>query len=221
LKGVDEAACECLKWNYRGNEHLEKGEISEAIAAYDKAIETGYADQEGVVLLMRATAYLKRASQHKVALQRVVRQLQRAVPDSRNTQLVYGLAQRNPEVSKALVGRVVQNSGRQESIFQHTQYRHGLYQYALLHAAHDALRATQRVPHYAKTWLRAGEVLAELWKLKESAQYYETAMELDPTLSDTLQPVIARLKKRQEFLNTARAYGCSEDTLRLSLDVAG
>jgi hypothetical protein len=38
----------------------------------------------------------------------------------------------------------------------------------------------------------------------------------------TLVPVIARLRKRHELLdNNARAYGWSEDTLRLALDVAG
>jgi hypothetical protein len=32
--------------------------------------------------------------------------------------------------------------------------------------------------------------------------------------------VIERLRKRQELLDNARAYGWSEDTLRLALDVA-
>lgn len=221
VEGVDSAACECLRWNYRGNEHFEKGELSEAIEAYDKAIATGYADQEGVVLLMRATAYLKRASIHKKKLQEVVSELTRAVPDPFSLQILYGEADMNPPLSNIILQRIMNDCKNQEKKFQQTKYRHGMYQYALLRAAQDSLRATQLLPNYAKTWLRAGEILAELWKLKESAQYYEKAIELDPALADTLTPVIERLKRRQEFLDNARTYGYAEDTLRLALDVAG
>lgn len=105
--------------------------------------------------------------------------------------------------------------------FLQTKYYHGLYEYALLHATQDSLRATQLLPNYAKTWLRAGDSLAELRKLKESAQYYEKALELDPSLSNTLRPIIERLKKSQEFLDKARANGWTEDTLRVALAVTG
>ena len=114
---------------------------------------------------------------------------------------------------------VIPASKVQQKKYQQTKYYHGLYEYALLHATQDSLRATQLLPNYAKTWLRAGDSLAELRKLKESAQYYEKALELDPSLADTLKPIIERLKKSQDFFDQARASGWTEDTLRVALAV--
>ena len=218
---MDSTACECLRWNYRGNAHLEKGEITEAIDAYDRAINTGYEDQEGVVLLMRATAYLKRAFNHQRDLKRVVADLSNNVPDMRSLQTLYGVAADNPSLARPIFQRVMTDCREQDKKFRQIKYRHGLYEYALLHAARDSLCSTELLPLYAKTWLRAGDSLAELRKLKESAQYYARAMELDPSLADTLRPVIDRLNKSQDFLDRVRSNGWSEDTLRLALDVSG
>ena len=66
----------------------------------------------------------------------------------------------------------------------------------------------------------AGDILSALWKLKESGQYYVRAIELDNTLSESLLPLIKRLQKKQSLLDNARAYGWSEDMLRLALDTA-
>jgi tetratricopeptide (TPR) repeat protein len=65
--------------------------------------------------------------------------------------------------------------------------------------------ATQLMPNYAASWVQAGEILSELWKLRESAQCYERAIELDETLTESLVPVIERLRKRQELLDIASA----------------
>jgi tetratricopeptide (TPR) repeat protein len=116
--------------------------------------------------------------------------------------------------------QVLSDTRAQDKKFRQTKYRHGLYEYALLHAAQDALRSTQLLPYHAKTWLRAGDALAELRKLKESSMYYQKAIELDPTLKDRLEPVIDKLERSQEFLDKAKGW-VSSDTLRLALDVAG
>ena len=221
VQGVDASARECLKWKYKGNGHLEEGEASLAIDAYNQALATGFSEQEGIVLLMRATAYLKLASIHQQELQELVGDLSRSVPDTTSLQLLYEEAARHPSIAMALFERVISDSKAQDRKFRTLKFRHGLYQYALLHAARDSLRATQLLPNYSNVWLSAGEILSELWKLKESAKYYEKAYELDPSLTDSLSPVVARLRKRQELLDSARAYGWSEDTLRLALDVAG
>lgn len=221
IEGIDSSAAECLKYNYRGNAHLEKGELSDAIESYDRAIASGYSDQEGVVLLMRSTAYLKRAFRHQLELKRVVSDLAEAVPQSGSVEALYGLARDHPAMAVSAFKKVASETKSQDKKFRQIKYRHGLYEYALLHAARDALRSTQLLPSYAKTWLRAGDSLAELRKLREAAQYYERAMELDPQLEATLRPVIERLERSQSFLDRARANGWSEDTLRLALDVAG
>ena len=63
--------------------------------------------------------------------------------------------------------------------------------------------------------------MPKLRKLREAARYYERAMEIDEGLVVSLMPVVERLRSSQQFLDEARALGWPEDTLRLSLDVAG
>lgn len=96
-----------------------------------------------------------------------------------------------------------------------------MYEYSLLHAAKDSLRATQLLPDSAQAYLRAAESLAELRKVTESVRYYERAMELDGSLVGRVRPVVRRLVRRGESLERAKAMGWSGDTLRLALDVAG
>lgn len=220
-QGVDASARECLKWKYKGNGHLEEGDAALAIDAYDKALATRFSEQEGIILLMRSSAYLQLASIHQKELQELVDDLSRSVPDTAVLQQLYEEAARHPSLSSSIFERIITDTKLQDRKFRTLKYRHGLYQYALLHAAQDSLRATQLLANYSNSWLRAGEILSDLWKLKESAKYYEKAIELDPSLTDSLSPVVERLRKRQELLDSARAYGWSEDTLRLALDVAG
>lgn len=220
VSGVNTAARECLKYKFIGNGQFEEGLFLEAIEAYSQALDAQFPPQEGIILLMRATAYLERANLHKKELQSLVGDLAQSVPDPNKLELLYQEAYMFPSLSGSILERVVSDTKAMGRKFRKTKYRHGLYQYALLHAAQDSLRATQLLPDSPKSWLRAGEILSELWKLKESAKYYERAIELDPSLKETLSPMVGRLKKRQELLDGARAYGWSEDTLRLALDVA-
>lgn len=174
-------------------------------------------------MLLRASAYLQQAEAHKVDLQSTVEDLTEMVPDSENLKglMVEATETEQPALSNSILSQVLQEGKRQEAQFRRTQFYHGLYQYALLHAAQDSLRATELLPGYSTSWLRAGEILSELWKLKESTQYYERAIELDNDLKETLLPIIEGLKQRQDLLERARAFGWPEDTLRLALDVAG
>jgi len=221
VKGVDPVAYESLRWNYKGNSHLDKGEVALAIQCYDRALEAGYKDQEGVLLVMRATAYLQRAYNHRKELKVAVQALEESVPDPAALQMLFQISLLDPSLVNPIFTRVVSDFKIQNKKFQQTVFRHGLYEYALLHATQDSLHATQLLPRYAMTWMRAGDSLAELRKLKESVQYYEKALQLDPTLADTLRPTIARLKASQDVLDNARQDGYSEDALRVALDVLG
>lgn len=165
---------------------------------------------------MRATAYLQRAVSHRIILKEIVNELIGMIPSA--LPIVFDEALRHKTLANAIFRKFVEQTERREKHFRKTQYRHGLYQYALLKAAQDAIRATQLLPTYEVAWLRAGEILSELWRLKESAQYYEKAVQLDPSLESSLRPVIERLRLRQDLLDTARAYGWTEDVLRLALD---
>jgi hypothetical protein len=97
--------CDCLKWKYKGNGHLEAGKVSLAIDAYDKALATDVSQQEGIILLMRATAYLQRAGplrfgimlvqsgrtrQYRwIRLARLIRRIDR-IPDSPGSSVTAG-----------------------------------------------------------------------------------------------------------------------------------
>ena len=96
-----------------------------------------------------------------------------------------------------------------------------MYEFALLHAVQDSLQSTQLLPDDSKVWFLAGECLAELRKLKESNQYYQRALEIDPNMDPyILTRAIEKNRVTQDFMDVARGSGFSGDTLRLALDVA-
>ena len=248
---VSTTVCTCLQWKYKGNRHLEsssssssskngKKSVDLAIEAYHKALEMAMPPQEGLIRTARATAYLQRAAHHQQALRTIVTEdLVRMVPSATTLDAVYRLALgtndddddtsdnkvKNPALSNAILRRLLRDTDRQEAHFRQIQYRHGLYQYALLQAAADALRATVVLPHAARTWRQAADIFGKLYKLPAASQYYRRAMELakddDDDEDEDIQPVLEKLKIRQELLDSAKYYHeWSEDTLRLALDVS-
>lgn len=48
---VSKEAALCLKYNFLANAALDRNEVTLAIDYYDKALATGYADQQGVLLV--------------------------------------------------------------------------------------------------------------------------------------------------------------------------
>ena len=190
-QGIKYKACDCLKWKYQGNGHLEAGKVSLAIDAYNKALATDVVQQEGALLLLRASAYRQQADSHKADLQTTVEELSEMTPDISTLEgvIVSELLIRNDRnddnedsgdddgadnsadtkespkrsvrrpassLTTSLLKRVLQEGKRQETQFRKTQFQHGLYQYSLLHAAQDSLRATELLPTYSTSWLQAG-----------------------------------------------------------------
>ena len=125
----------------------------------------------------------------------------------------------------------------QKGQLRRIQYRHGLYQTSLLQATKDSLRSTELLPEYTSSWILAGELLSDLWKIKESRQYYEKAISLvaagtSPTndvndenylLKESIMTLLDGLGTRQDLLDQqARANKkWSKDSIRLALDIAG
>jgi len=312
VKNVSQEACECLKWKYKGNTFLESGEIQSAIGAYNEALSIceDYAiaqstssnvdnqaasilqQQEGIILLLRASAYLQQAQSHKEILQTdVAGDEETKLPSSQVLQALFSdtlspppfsplpepdvppgtsdvsdnnqkvgamgndLPEANGERAESAVGkekesprssstdriadppididpqmasrlsmlRKLQRNGMfRDAQLRKLQYRHGLYQMSLLQAARDSLKATEVLPNYSTAWLRAAEILSDLWKIKESKQYYEKALSVDASLKESLVSVLSELEERQELLKRARASkDLSEDSLQLALDIAG
>lgn len=200
---------------------MEEGKIALAIDAYDKALACGVPMQEGPIRIMRASAFSQSAAGHKQKLKETLTSLTEIVPESATLETALRELESRPAMLNSLLRRIQQVSDQQRSLHRRTQYYHGMYQFALLAATQDALAATERLPTYAGAWLKAGETLSDLWKLKESTQHYERALELDPSLATKITPIIERLGKQQEFLESARGYGSSEGALRLALDATG
>ena len=135
--------------------------------------------------------------------------------------MLCGLSNKYPIIGDNIsYPKFIDSCRTQDNKFQQIKFRHGSYENSLLHGTKDSLRATQLLPNYAKTWLRAGDSLAELRKYKESATYYEKALELDDSLEYLLKPMIKELEDSQIFLDNARASSWSDDALRISLDAA-
>jgi tetratricopeptide (TPR) repeat protein len=228
---VSRDACTCLKWKYKGNSYLEAGKVGLAIDAYNSALEKcgvvgdGVGEkQEGVILLLRSSAYLEQAQSHKRVLQEAMEEWR--LPEAQNIQFLLSEALLGgPEragLANSILWKLQSDGKRQQSELRKIQYHHGLYQYSLLHALQDSLRATEILPNYSTAWLRAGELLSQLWKLEESRQYHEKALSLDQELAESLDPILEDLKHRKDLLERARANkDWPEDSLRLALDVAG
>ncbi|CBJ28575.1 conserved unknown protein [Ectocarpus siliculosus] len=149
---VSKEAALCLKYNFLANAALNRNEVTLAIDYYDKAIDTGYADQQGVLLVrtscgregswcgtvvddevMRATAFIQRAYSHGRALTEL---LQKVVVD-RPTQTTLDVLHELWEASGAsarmvLLGKFAQDCEGRGSLYQKTKFRYGLYEFALL-----------------------------------------------------------------------------------------
>lgn len=217
-----------MKCYFDGNQSLEEGEPSQAIAFYDQALAAAKRQSSpassqlprGNILMKRARAYLKRAADHRKTLRILVSDLADAVPSATTMKILYQTASAHPSLSASIFGRLAGDSRAQQAKFRQIRYRHDMYEFALLHAVQDSLEATGVLPRSARAWLLAGECLAEMRKLKESNQYYARALELDPSMEGVLRGVMERNRVSQEFMDAARASGFSGDTLRLALDVA-
>ena len=222
---MSQDALYALKWKYKGNAHLESGKVTLAIDAYSKALEKcSGTKQEGVVLLLRATAYSRQAQSHKDVLQEAVEEWKQ--PQTQGVQYLLSEALvGGPEragLASSILRKLSTNGKRQQSELRTIQYRHGLYQYALLHATQDSLRATEILPSYSVAWLQAGELLGQLWKVKESRQYLDKAESLEGDIKVRLELLRTDLKRRQNLLDEAQSrLDWTDDSLRLALDIAG
>ena len=217
-------ACDCLKWKYKGNSYLEAGKVSLAVDAYNNALgccsKSGNVlpNQEGILLLLRASAFLKEARSHKERLQQDLQD--GSNPNSDTLQELLAVTGSSSAMANSVLQKLSVDGKRQQTNLKKIQFNHGLYQMSLLRAMQDSLRATELLPNYSTSWLRAGELLSQLWKVKESRQYYEKALSLDTTLK--LEPIWQDLQGRQDLLERALAtQDWPEDSLRLALDVAG
>lgn len=216
----------CMKLYFQGNQYLKEGDASQAIALYNQALslaknQTSFHLPKGSILMKRAHAYAKKASEDQRTLRALVRDLADDVPSASTMKTLFQTASSIPSTSTLIFNRFAGDSKKIQQSFRQIRYRHGMYEFALLHAVQDSLQSTQLLPDDSKVWFLAGECLAELRKLKESNQYYQRALEIDPNMDPyILTRAIEKNRVTQDFMDVARGSGFSGDTLRLALDVA-
>jgi tetratricopeptide (TPR) repeat protein len=187
-QGVSLKNCEALKYKYMGNTFLEEGKIVSAIDAYQKALDRcdNNPKQRGVVLLLRASAYLQQAQTHQQILQKAVREwklpqqplLKAMLEDAIALSDTIKSSKKNSNtasISLDIMDKLASNGSLRTAQLRKIQYRHGLYQNSLLQAARDSLEATELLPNYLLSHKTAGECLVELWRIREARQYYEKA----------------------------------------------
>ena len=242
LNGINIKMCECMTSYIEANRYLEEGEINLAITLYDQALATAAtissagglmntsspppstSQQQlplrGSILMKRARAYLRRATNHRMILRTLVKDLSDTSQPIKSIMMLYQSTVAHPQLSSSIFNRIAGDTKVQAAKYKQVKYRHDMYEFALLHAVQDSLEATQLISHNVNSWLLAGECLAELRKLKESNQYYHRALEIDPSMKEKLINCMEKNRCIQEFMDTARANGFSGDTLRLALDVA-
>ena len=222
---INPKAYECMRCYIEGSRYLEEEDPSQAISMFNQALTasdgpTSSLLPTGSILMQRARAYRMRAANHRTTLRILVKDLADNVPSASTMKILYHASSSHPALSPSIFNRLAGDSKVQQAKFRQIRYRHDMYEFALLHAVQDSLQATQILPQNANAWLLAGECLAELRKLNESNQYYQRALEIDPSMERRLRGVMEKNRCSQEFMDAARASGFSGDTLRLALDVA-
>mmetsp|Transcript_1184 Transcript_1184/g.4995 ORF Transcript_1184/g.4995 Transcript_1184/m.4995 type:complete len:373 (+) Transcript_1184:88-1206(+) len=153
---VSPAAAECLQHNFEGNAHLDRNEVTQAIASYNKAIDAGFKDQEGVILVMRSTAYLQRAFSHRIDVRNTLDRNADFQKMEAAIIAAFTAAMELPYWTNTMLRLILSIGEAQAETYHNLKLHHGLYEFAVLQATDDAVRATQLLPNYSKCWLRAG-----------------------------------------------------------------
>jgi tetratricopeptide (TPR) repeat protein len=111
---------------------------------------------------------------------------------------------------EAREGPVVQNG---DELINRATFSWALYEHALLRATQDLLTATVLLPGFAQAWRRAGDALSEIRLYHAAMEYYEVAVQLDSSLSESLLPGIERMKLIDKLMTNAEFKGLSAETI--------
>lgn len=238
---INVTSADVLRLNYEGNVHLRNGQVDSAIACYDAALRLGDREQEGVLLVMRGTALLQRAYMFKMRHRDTARLAEEVLPAKElilamcqalpnpldflaRTSRVYsrldssssagqkweGLRQKWPDLTADI--------GSGDQLISRVAFFWSLYEHALFSALQDLLTATVVLPGFAQAWRRAGDALSEIRMYSSAVDYYEVASSLDESLSESLVPVVERLRVMDRLVENAEAKGWSTDAILSLID---
>ena len=153
---INQSSADCLKLNFQGNAHLDKNEVNQAIECYDKAIPLSHKGQEGVLRVMRSTAYLQRAYTHFMQFRELVDQIAQPLPDQAVFRFLQSTHASSPFLVVPILSRLTQAYEARGRLYRLTKFQFSLFEFAVHKACHDALTATHILPNFTKSWIRAG-----------------------------------------------------------------
>jgi tetratricopeptide (TPR) repeat protein len=153
---INQSSADCLKLNFQGNAHLDKNEVDRAIECYDKAIPLSHRGQEGVLRVMRSTAYLQRAYTHFMQFRELVEQAAQPLPDQAFLAFLQATHASSPFLVLPVLAHLSRAYQARDRLYRLTKFQFSLFEFAVHKACHDALTATHILPHFTKSWIRAG-----------------------------------------------------------------
>jgi tetratricopeptide (TPR) repeat protein len=239
---VNITSAEVLRLNYEGNVFLRNGDVDNAIECYDKALELGDREQEGVILVMRGTALLQRAFLYRMRHKDISTFVQEILPSTEVIRAMFdALAPLSPvlraRTSIDLLNRMAaiyknldlspkwadlksrwpEREGSLgtsgEELIDRASFSWSLYEHALMRSVQDLLTATMVLPGFAQSWRRAGDALAELKLYASAIEYYSTAIRIDSSLTEQLAERIARMKVLDRLIENAAARGYPSEAI--------
>jgi hypothetical protein len=133
--------------------------VDQAIECYDKAIPLSHKGQEGVLRVMRSTAYLQRAYTHFMQFRELVDQIAQPLPDQAVFRFLQSTHASSPFMVVPILSRLTQAYEARGRLYRLTKFQFSLFEFAVHKACHDALTATHILPNFTKSWIRAGRFL--------------------------------------------------------------
>ena len=171
-EGIDPSTVIALEENLTGNSALQKGEVSVAVEAYDRALRSNSSTQEGVLLAMRSEALLARGFSHRSALDDL-----EVYDESYVRTLAWIPAIPSPSASLSLLKLQLDEAERAVRSSRKAGFHLALYNRSLLGALRDSVTATKLLPHLWANPSRAAEIFTLLGRYPEAAKYYRMAAE--------------------------------------------
>eukprot|EP00607_Mallomonas_marina_P008669 CAMPEP_0182424928 /NCGR_PEP_ID=MMETSP1167-20130531/11226_1 /TAXON_ID=2988 /ORGANISM="Mallomonas Sp, Strain CCMP3275" /LENGTH=295 /DNA_ID=CAMNT_0024605133 /DNA_START=387 /DNA_END=1270 /DNA_ORIENTATION=- len=234
---VNVTSSEALRLNYDGNVYLSYGEVDKAIDCYNKALELGDNEQEGVLLVMRGTALLQRAYGYRMRYKDLFAVAQEVLPCVQTVACLMTAIQIFPPAPRLYIclhlfkrlGRIsrqletsvrwmevketwpeakdVMSEVTAEILLRRISFSWSMYEHSLSSALDDLLLATQVLPGFSQAWRRAGDALAEFRWFHSAILYYEVALKLDEDLSPILLPAMEKLRLLEKLMDNAYTKG--------------
>jgi tetratricopeptide (TPR) repeat protein len=96
-------------------------------------------------------------------------------------------------------------------LLSRASFSFSLYEHSLIRALEDLLKATMVLPGFAQGWRRAGDALSELQHFGSAIEYYEIAIDLEPSLGGVLESKLERLRMVEKIISSAEGRGLGPD----------